>query len=89
MRLLHRQPSRASAVLDVLLEVEIVGRLDTTSAAERVIVALSEAIDEFARIAASRRGRRCGEVVSLDALDQALADFALAVRQDLGFAGSV
>jgi hypothetical protein len=85
MRLLHRQPSRAAAVLDALLEVEIVGRLDTSSAAEQVIVALSEATDEFTRIAASRRRWRSVEVVSLDALDKGLADFALAVRRDLGF----
>jgi hypothetical protein len=86
LRLLHGMPDLSSALLDNFLAVHTVGRLPAIEAADTLLTRLSSAVDAFAASTGDTTSRQGGKVgVELSKVDEALADFTVAVRRDLGF----
>jgi hypothetical protein len=86
LRAMNRTPAITVRILDSFLEVNAVGQKPTIQAAEDVLTALSSAVDAYSATSARRRGEGNKEVAdALSNVDVALADFALAIRQDLGY----
>jgi hypothetical protein len=86
LRAMNRTPAITARILDSFLEVHAVGQKPTIQAAEDVLTALSSAVDAYSATSARRRGHGNKDVSDgLSNVDVALADFALTVRQDLGY----
>jgi hypothetical protein len=86
LRLLHRIPDLSSEVLDHLLAVHTVGRLPAIEAADALLITLASAAEVYSDTAGNQPGRRVDKVgVELSKVDEALAEFTVAVRVDLGF----
>lgn len=86
LRLLHRMPDLSSKVLDRLLAVHTVGRPPAIEAADALLLRLASAADVYSDTASDQPCSRVGKVgVELAKVDEALADFTVAVRVDLGF----
>jgi hypothetical protein len=86
LRMLHRIPDLSSEVLDRLLAVHTVGRLPAIEAADALLITLASAADVYSDTTGNQPGKRVERVgVELAKVDEALADFTVAVRGDLGF----
>ncbi|NMM29688.1 MAG: hypothetical protein HHJ10_01210 [Cellulomonas sp.] len=86
LRMLHRMPDDSSRLLDDFLAVHTVGRLPAIEAAEELLTRISAAVHDYSGHEDDRHAKRNGKTgVDLSPIDEALADFTLAVRRDLGF----
>jgi len=88
LRMLHRMPDLSSELLDRLLAVHTVGRLPAIEAADTLLTRLATAVDVYLETSGDRHAGQDGKVkvgVELAKVDEALADFTVAVRGDLGF----
>lgn len=86
LRLIRRIPDLSSELLDRLLAVHTVGRLPAIEAADSLLTSLASAVDVYSETSGDRRARLEGKVdAALVKVDEALADFTMAVRRDLGF----
>jgi hypothetical protein len=86
LRLLHRIPDLSSEVLNRLLAVHTVGRGPAIEAADTLMIRLASAASVYSDTTGDQPGKRVEKVdVELAKVDEALADFTVAVRVDLGF----
>lgn len=86
LRAINRTPALTARMLDSFLEINAVGQKPTIDAAGEVLMALSSAVDTYSATSGRRRVAGRPQVAdALGKLDVALAEFTLAVRQDLDY----